>query len=151
MKLNVKLLGFASFFAILMLLVHGNQVGSQSSKNLVLDYTITIDDPASHIVRVELTIDNNRPYDEIVLVRAGAETLAPVSNLSVKNGQGEDVPYQILHDAFGWQEAMQIPSEGIDELQITYDADLNNTDTSGHTSYYLNEEYGVAEWLSFIY
>jgi hypothetical protein len=151
MKLNVKLLGFASFFAILMLLVHGNQVGSQSSKNLVLDYTITIDDPASHIVRVELTIDNNRPYDEIVLVRAGAETLAPVSNLSVKNGQGEDVPYQILHDAFGWQEAMQIPSEGIDELQITYDADLNNTDTSGHTSYYLDEEYGVAEWLSFLY
>jgi hypothetical protein len=151
MKLNVKLLGFASFFAILMPLVHGNQVGSQSPKNLALDYTITIDDPASHTVRVELIIDNNRPYDEIVLVRGGAETLAPVSNLSVKNGQGENIPYQILHDAFGWQEAIQIPSEGIDELQITYDADLNNTDTSGQTSYYLDEEYGVAEWLSFLY
>ncbi|NQT57219.1 MAG: hypothetical protein HQ551_13435, partial [Desulfobacteraceae bacterium] len=120
---------------------------SASINGLDLQYTLTIDDPSNHILKVRLTIDN-LVKDQLKLSKqAPYQTNPTISNFSVKDSSGNSLSYQI--DAGENNiETYIITTGAINSVLVEYDVNLAyfpQDPTGGYSYWNLDSTYGAVE------
>lgn len=113
---------------------------STQRSEMSLEYTLTIQDPASGRVHIKGTIHNPQG-NQVVLGRgqgpSGSRHVPPMTNL---------VPENVLpshSDRF--VEVIVLLTNGQRNMEFEYDADLSPRAFSGAYAWYLNAEFGVVE------
>jgi hypothetical protein len=119
---------------------------NQSINNINLSYLVTINDPSSHILNIQLNI-NGISSDELYIARKKQTLMPTIQNLSAINQNGEAIPL-ISDDSLPNIDLAKLNTLSSSEITIQYDVDLSFTEFSPGTNYsawLLDSNYGMAE------
>ena len=145
MKSNFRVFGVAlPLFLIMSLASH---IPFTKGEGLNLEYTISIENPSSHILRVTLDIVNMDDEQLILARQTPYQTNPPIVSMTVKDALGNNVPYEVDTSVEEF-ESLIIDSAGITSLAIEYSVDLEyfGQDPQGGYSYWsLDASYGAVE------
>jgi hypothetical protein len=104
-------------------LFHIPSLSYAQNEGLDLEYTLTIDNPSSHILKVELKVNNLAPQQLKLARLAGYQTNPAIFSMIVKDNNGSSLTYEIDHSD-KIHEIYIIDSDGVSSITLEYSVDL---------------------------
>ena len=112
---------------------------------LDLVYTVSIDDPSSHLMQVDIDISNINPEaEELYLGRLGDSTTLPqIIDLSVTDTEMNALNYWILQGDLVYAYSVQLPDQ-TERISVSYSVDLTyDPSYHGASQWNLDEHFGA--------
>lgn len=103
---------------------------SFATNEMTMTYHVTIDEPSTGVVSVELKVDNVK--DDLVSFRFGNMRSGPVENLKVVNQNGNVLDYKLIK---GPEEQLDINTSRAKAISISYKIDTHKQYSGSHKGY----------------